>query len=539
MSFFIHSGRAAQFAASLLASALLRAPCLRAQSDSDGGLSRVSNNNPFGSAFPALNSDRHLPTPLPVFFPPEPPPLDRTARRAPVSLAARLGLGRGLGAPPELASYVNEPFYPALADRISHHDLSDRQQAALARYREEKRALQHELRTELSRTLALEPAARGPLLAELARLQDPKIADLENRAEAFRADLVKRDHAWSARREWHLGDSPNAPDSAQDIARVMRAAAYFQKGLGAAQRALLREIAIEVPAAAETAAEAVAAQPYVFFSPGPARVLFPENIPAAVGAKIAEYQTRKSALRKTLYDAVYREDSAKLNLLRSARLKSLADEQAPEFAALEMLAEEIRRDLAPLPPLPRTEPLVPLPPALAQRVIAHFQRQTAEQNQHDSQLEELRARYPLLRLVPLNAGGRRTYKVMGFGSKNFLAERDRAQRELDALAAASARVVVALAAEQDGLRRDLAEFLHAEEPSMVKVALNEGVRLAAEQSLAEIANDYRRAVFEPGLSPGQRRLLFDAVVENFDLPLPAGESQPTQRRTQRIGALSR
>jgi hypothetical protein len=39
--------------------------------------------------------------------------------------------------------------------------------------------------------------------------------------------------------------------------------------------------------------------------------------------------------------------------------------------------------------------------------------------------------------------------------------------------------------------------------------------------------DYRLALFEPGLSPGQRRLLFDLAVEEFHLPLPpACSSQP-------------
>ena len=57
----------------------------------------------------------------------------------------------------------------------------------------------------------------------------------------------------------------------------------------------------------ESVADASAAQPYVFFSPSPARVLFPD-LSADVGAKFARYQTMKSALRKELYDAVYRED---------------------------------------------------------------------------------------------------------------------------------------------------------------------------------------------------------------------------------------
>jgi len=37
---------------------------------------------------------------------------------------------------------------------------------------------------------------------------------------------------------------------------------------------------------------------------------------------------------------------------------------------------------------------------------------------------------------------------------------------------------------------------------------------------------YQVAVFEPGLSPEQRRLLFDFAVEKLAPPLPAGEILP-------------
>jgi hypothetical protein len=42
--------------------------------------------------------------------------------------------------------------------------------------------------------------------------------------------------------------------------------------------------------------------------------------------------------------------------------------------------------------------------------------------------------------------------------------------------------------------------------------------------------DYQVAVFEPGLSPEQRRLLFDLAVEKLALPLPAGESHPASEK---------
>ena len=49
--------------------------------------------------------------------------------------------------------------------------------------------------------------------------------------------------------------------------------------------------------------------------------------------KLADFQTRKSALRKELYDAIYREDATWWSMVRTSRFKSLAQKQAPEFAA--------------------------------------------------------------------------------------------------------------------------------------------------------------------------------------------------------------
>ena len=124
--------RTARFAALLVAHAALCAPGLRAQeSTSDGGLSRVSNNNPFGSVSPELDMRRSEPAPLPVYFPPDPPPLDQLPKR---NLTASRWSNL---APEELAAYVNEPFYPELAARLEHDTLSQRQRDTLQRYRSE------------------------------------------------------------------------------------------------------------------------------------------------------------------------------------------------------------------------------------------------------------------------------------------------------------------------------------------------------------------------------------------------------------------
>jgi hypothetical protein len=49
----------------------------------------------------------------------------------------------------------------------------------------------------------------------------------------------------------------------------------------------------------------------------------------------------------------------------------------------------------------------------------------------------------------------------------------------------------------------------------------------ARRNLQQAQHEYHVAVFEPGLSPAQRRLLFNAAVTAMGLPLPGPEDQPT------------
>ncbi len=448
--------------------------------------------------------------------------------------------GRSMAYPASetLSAYVNEPFYPALAARLELNEMSGRKRSALDRYREDKRALQHELRTELSYILQREPAARQPLLTALAKRQEPKIADLEERAEELRSSFNSRDYAWGTLRKWKLGHTETVSETPAEVYKVMLSAVYFQNGLSAAQRALLREIAIEVARGGETAADAMEAQPYVFFSPSPARVRFAEKVPDAVAAKLARYNTRKSALRKQLYDAVYRQDAAWFDLSRIASLASLAERQAPEFAGLEELAEEIRRDLAPMPPLPRLKPLVELPPVLSEKLTALFRRNTTEQTRIKQEMGKIQERFPKLRISGYFAQSHFYSLVSYVGDYRYFStevqmKTNEARLEMAELSRSYDRVIAGMIAERASLRAEIAEALKTNDPSELNLALAEGSRRAIEQETDDSIDDYFVAVFEPGLSPGQRRLLFDAAIESMKLPLPGGELQPTERSMAR------
>jgi hypothetical protein len=52
------------------------------------------------------------------------------------------------------------------------------------------------------------------------------------------------------------------------------------------------------------------------------------------------------------------------------------------------------------------------------------------------------------------------------------------------------------------------------------------VTASIQKEARPLYTDYNVAVFQPGLSPEQRRLLFAAALQKLGLPLPGGELQP-------------
>jgi len=77
----------------------------------------------------------------------------------------------------------------------------------------------------------------------------------------------------------------------------------------------------------------------------------------------------------------------------------------------------------------------------------------------------------------------------------------------------------------DGMLKNAATTKNA----AIDHALLAATRVATAREAGHLYGDYRIAVFQPGLSPEQRRLLFDSVIERLDLPLPRGELQPITR----------
>lgn len=468
----------------------------------------------------------------PIFFPPTPPPLGRALPPTPPAE------GR-LAASAEMAAHINEPFYPQLATRLATRKLSTRLRERVDAYRERKAKLTEEMRAELGRTQVLPAAERAAALGGLAVRQREPLRALEAEAEELRRDLQVADQTWGALRQWRLGKNERRGFSPLEIAQVMRSYAYYQNGLLPAQRRLLREIALELQAAGETAEAAAVNQPHLFFPPEPARVLAPDDLPPEVATRLAHYQARKAALKKELFDAVHAHDGQAFPWLQGNTMSALARRQEVPLAELERLAEEIRQGLAGNPePAPLAE-RTPLPPVLQERVAALLREVAAAQQSAVTRIEALLAG---ARDLPVQANYRFDSEGIRFVVVPLRGERGAkpaapdtpvrltALREgISAVAEDYGRRLAGFVNERDAIRTEAGALLQLGRADRLDQALQTAMRVANARETLEVYRDYRTALFAPGLSPEQRRLLFDQVIVRLELPLPRGELQPVNR----------
>ncbi|MDO8541807.1 MAG: hypothetical protein Q7S40_15330 [Opitutaceae bacterium] len=481
-----------------------------------------------GTSGPDMSMSMRQMERVPIFFPPFPPPLDRPVARS-VPSAGRLA------APADLAAFINEPFYPQLSTRLYRRSLTDKQKPAVDQYRQTRHAAQVELRAELERWREAGPEERLRALETFARKQTPQLIELEKTAEKLREELHSSGQGWNDLREWHLTDKERRGFSPIELAYVMRAYGYYHAGLAPTQRRLLREIAVELLLAGENTQKAAANNPHVFFQPELSRVAFPADLPAEVGAILATYQTKKSLLKKELFEAVRRQDGAALGFLRSP-LRGLVTKQAAALVELETLAERIRVGLAQQPPAPPPATRSPLPAAFTERIVRLLRKRDETERQAVTAVEALRgARRTTaqisyrfdetgLKFVVVPARGRG-----GSSSPEDAQKIESLRAAMTGIADQYGRKMVELINERDVIRRDAGAALGTTNVATIDAALATANRVAI-QTQNEIAyRDYRIAVFQPGLSPEQRRLLFDAAIEELGLPLPPGELQPTRR----------
>lgn len=451
--------------------------------------------------------------PQPIYFPPAPPVLG-----APLP-------GGGLFADDvvrALAPYVNELFYAPLSTRLAEEDLGRRSRARLGAYREHKAAELRELRATLEAVRSASPSDRRDALERLAQEQDPGLLALERTADDLRRELFRQRFLggggdWSQYRAWRLEATEPArlrPEIRLREMRVLRAAVYYQEGLSAPQRRLLREVVMDQAAALHVPGAGVGLPPgetarTIFFSPDTARVALPATLPPGLEKLISEYVAAKDALKQELRDRLVALDADRNATRRQRALQDLAGEQTARIAGLEELAERIREQLVPFavslaPPAPPT-----LPGALEGRVAAYLRDKSDLQ------------RIAQERLAAALGDFDRTEKEAE--------EEQRPERRatvvratVEAFHADHAERIAALNAEADAIRGELARHAAAapgrENHKSIDALLLEFADAFKRQQLATVYAEYRTAVLEPGLSAAQRRLLFDGAVAEMKLP---------------------
>lgn len=463
------------------------------------------------------------------FFPPAPPALGEPYLKNYTKSASTTRSSIPLG----LSDYINEPFYSPLSPFLYDEDLSRKRQKTIDDYRAAKQGLVSELQAKINALRSADEPTRSANLAEFAREQTPRIIPVEKMAYDIRDDLTGwhffgGSSDWNEGRQWRLGDDTRW-ESTMDEAKVMRGAAYFQAGLSPAQRRLLREYAMELDDSGRGPTADITLQgrsPLFYFSPETARIRLPGNLSPELRAKIASYSDLKSALKRELRDTLYREDRSWLDSSRTNALRTLAQKQEPQFAAVEALAEEIRQDLAKFPNPARPQAITStLPKPLTDRVNSFVERRSEYQRAMNARLADLKAKFGSSRVEFVKMG-------QGFGIQVVPNRRLNADQESRIQAAISQlssfndeqiKIYVALIQDKEEIRAGLTQAAGNLSSMMtariIDLMLSEYTAALARQDLWLQYRDYDAAVLQPGLSPEQRRILFDAALVSMDLQL--------------------
>jgi hypothetical protein len=433
-----------------------------------------------------------------IIYPPNPPPLG-----APLPIRDATAMKSGI--PPELTSFMGDPFYAPLSARLvaagAEGKLDDALRARVDAYRATKIALQAELRAMIDLLRETDAGARLVGLEQFAREQTPRVAALEERAEELRRDLAAGSGGFS-------GGAPRGSE-----ATVLRAAAFFQEGLSPDQRRLLRDAALEK----ETATGGTQGGPWFLFSPAGARIPPFSGLAPELAAKVKSYQEGKNALKRELCGAVMKSASA-------STLAELAGQQAPRFAALESVAEEIRRGLVVRNDPTRRPDLPPLPAALDARIVAYRREKLDLQKALLVRVEGVTTKGAVSSGHP---GDR-----PGGGEGSVAQQQEKVREAIAAYTRENAARYTALDKERDAIRAELARLANANAKGTPASAASADALLKKfSDSMQQIEfwrnyRDYQIAVLQPGLSPEQRRLLFDAALEKIALATQEASAAP-------------
>lgn len=447
-----------------------------------------------------------------VPIPPAPPALGE-----PLPPALSPGFARSLA-----PDFAREIFYGGYVIAESLGKLTPKEASRVVAYRDTRRQLLTEIRAKLAELSGATPAARQAGLAELAARQDGRLQALADEAEALRDEFAWVQQVF--RIKIVLPAGPFRLEQTEDGARMtvqksgpapgniaelplMFSAAYFYAGLSTEQRLLLEE----------TGYGPVDDGGGFSFLPATARLTLPASLPPSLAEKISTFARQKESLKSELRDAIVHDDSF-LNSTRTRRLAELATRQAPRWAALEALAEEIRVGLAAVGASGEVED-PGLPAELVQRIGQFNARKVEARRELLNRLRQLRSEHPDA-----------SYDIVRQGDGLAIAAADANARPAPGLAefnANQARLYTAFAAESEVLRRDVQRYLDASPQRGTRTVdqlAGDFARAYAARENRDRYRDYSRAVLEPGLSAAQRRLLYQSALA--DPETSNGPSQP-------------
>jgi hypothetical protein len=460
-----------------------------------------------------------------VFLPPATPPLD-------TEIPVVAPLQSGPPAPAELGAFVGEPFYPQLAYRMATDDLPKTFRERILAYHDKRFRAQSELRTRIHLLGDLSAEKRERALAEFSVLQKEGIDGLEGEGERLAQDLFPKPLsllpaeaseplAMMAIAIRSPEEVPNSSDELHREAEKVRATAYFVEGLPIEDRRLLLEAANDLENSADPGREASqtpAGMRLLSFSPEPARILVPQQLSPRTEAAIEAYLAEKKTVKNKLRQALSRlpQETDKRGLLRnlSAALSSAVTEcnSRAEFIR-HLLLEVTDRPGPPAPPQ--------LPPDIVARISAYRRHK----------IEALRVLRTMLAAPPTgesSAGAAKSAAGEGWirdGSQTRVDPNQLRVRSAD-FESVQADLVGKLTQEDEAIRESLAKYMRerrgASGPKDINDLLRDFESARQRQELWDQYRDYDAAALLPGLSDGQRRLLFDGAFESLGVALPAG-----------------
>lgn len=406
--------------------------------------------------------------------------------------------------PAVLIEHAGETFFMVQGRMHFRRLLTPAQTRSITAYRETRDQLVGELRLALAAAEKTPVTDFTPALAELAIRQEPALRSLEAHAEKIRADLAGLDDG-AAVLNLREKVAAGQPAALRDYFSAIHAA-HFEDGLSLDQRQLLLGIAFAALRGAPHGEDSADV-----FLPAPARLHWPADPAGELTPLLAEFRALRERLETELWEQVVQPPPA---ASRAKAHAALAAQQAPQFAELHRLAEGIRIRAAGLDISVRPAPS-DFPPELVRTVGEAVTGKNAFQARTKRLLSQFGREFAPLRFklvfrdqLPVIETEPAADQSVPPAAATRLHETNRALRQdYQALAASLEHARLALQRHR--------ETLGAAAPEAGKLSAQLARTYAREENGRRFA-DYRTAVLTPGLSPAQRRLLFNAALRDLE-----------------------